>query len=276
MIKRIFIILLFLVDFSAYSQELYDMTYKETEVEDSISAMSFVRIRKPKALLDSIIVQVIRDSQQKPLACKYQVEERGTDLHPSTSRCEFYAKANIRIKAIGKPGEFHYEGTPLLRNYYDTARVCHAMREFCLEGDYMLGLVQKDCMNDETVLQSFEHLMSLHHIKVYRISDGSGRGIYRVDFFPRKHIGYGRAGSKFTGTAYFDRRLRLMQIKADKISPTSFKMGRQVDKPLSLTHLERYQMDFEETDGRNVVKLIEDTIYVDGQLSTTYMVKLLP
>ena len=35
----------------------------EEETEDSISAMSFVRIKKPKALLDSIIVQVIRDLQ---------------------------------------------------------------------------------------------------------------------------------------------------------------------------------------------------------------------
>ncbi|MBQ9170315.1 MAG: hypothetical protein IJ148_05770, partial [Bacteroidaceae bacterium] len=37
------------------------------EMEDSISQVSFVRIRKPKALLDSIILQVICDAQQEPL-----------------------------------------------------------------------------------------------------------------------------------------------------------------------------------------------------------------
>ncbi len=248
------------------------------EMEDSISQVSFVRIRKPKALLDSIILQVICDAQQEPLDCKYQVETRATDLHPSTSRCVFHAKANIRIKATGEPREFQYEGTPPLQNRHDTARVCYDMREFCLEGDYMLGLVQKDCMDGETVLQSFEHLMSLHHIKVYRISNGLGRGIYRVDFSPRKHVGYARADSKFTGTAYFDKKtLHLKHIKADKVSPSSFDiMGRQAKKPLSHTHLENYRMNFEETDGRIVVKQIEDSIFVDNQLSTTYIVKRLP
>ena len=265
-----------LISLFACGQEPSDSVFFH-EMEDSISAMSFVRIKKPKALLDSIIAQVICDSQQKPLVCKYQVAEKATGLHQSTYRCEFHAKANIRIKATGEPEEFYYEGTSLLRNYYDTARVCYAMRDFCLEGAYMLLMVQRECMNDETLPQSFERLMRLHRVKVYRISDESGRGVYRVDFSPRNYDWYG-FDSRFMGTAYFDiKTLRLKQIKTDKISATSFdSMMRRAKKPLSHTHLERYQMDFEETDGRNVVKLIEDTIYVDGQLSTTYMVKLLP
>ena len=141
----------------------------------------------------------------------------------------------------------------------------------------MLGAVQKDCIYEGTISQSSWQLMSLHNIKVYRISDGSGRGIYRVDFSPRKHIGYGWGGMKFTGTAYFDSRLRLMQIKTDKVSPCSFDiMGKQAKEPLSHTHLERYQMDFDEIDGRNVVRQIEDSILVDNQLSATYIIKRLP
>jgi hypothetical protein len=274
--KQTLLFSLFLLSLFSHGQEPSDSVFFH-EMEDSISAMSFVQIKKPKALLDSIIAQVIRDSQQKPLVCKYQVEEKAIGLHKSTYRCEFHAKANIRIKATGEPEEFHYEGTPILRNYYDTARVCYAMRDFCLEGAYMLLMVQRECMNDETLPQGFERLMRLHRVKVYRISDESGRGVYRVDFSPRNYDWYG-FDSRFMGTAYFDiKTLRLKQIKTDKISATSFdSMMRQAKKPLSHTHLERYQMDFEETGGRNVVRQIEDSIFVDNQLSTTYIIKRLP
>ncbi len=58
--------LCFLISLFAHGQEPSDSVFFH-EMEDSVSAISFVRIKKPKALLDSIIVQVIRDSQQKPV-----------------------------------------------------------------------------------------------------------------------------------------------------------------------------------------------------------------
>ena len=142
----------------------------------------------------------------------------------------------------------------------------------------MLRLVQKDCMYEGTIYQSFERLMSMHHIKVYSISDESGRGVYRVDFSPRKHIGYGFSGSKYNGTAYFDRKsLRIKQIETDKIGPTSFDIwGRQDKKPLSHTHCQHYQMDFEEVGNTLVVKQIESTSFLDNQLTAKYRAQRLP
>ena len=106
-----------------YSQEPLDSAFL-AEKEDSISGMSIVPIKKPNALLDSIIVQVIRDSQQKPVRCKYQTMYT-TDLHtssPATSRCILHTIANIKIKATGKGENFHYEGPILPKNLNDTAR----------------------------------------------------------------------------------------------------------------------------------------------------------
>lgn len=258
---------------SASSQEPIDSAF--AEMEDSISAIAIKPIKRPKKLLDSIIVQVILDSEQKPLVCKYRTAYT-TGLYtssPNTSSCILHAIANIRIKSTGEGEEFRYEGSRRLTNLYDTASVYSALKAW-LEADYMLGLVQKD--SERSVFQGFKYLMSLHHIKVYSISDEKGRGVYRVDFSPRKNIGYGYCGFKYNGTAYFDRNFHIKQIETDKIVPSSFDiMGRQAET-LIHTICQHYRMDFEEVDGKPVVKQIEGTQSVDNQLSAKFIVKRLP
>ena len=275
--KRWLPIFLLLGAVQALAQEPLDSAFLDAEIEDSISAMSIKPIKRPKKLLDSIIVQVILDSEQKPLVCKYRTACT-TGLHtssPTTSSCILHAIANIQVKSTGKGEEFRYDGPRRLTNLHDTASVYSALKS-CLDGDYMLGLVQK-CADETSVFQSFKYLMSLHHIKVYRISDEKGRGVYRVDFSPRKNIGYGYHGFKYNGTAYFDRNsLRLNQIETDKISPSSFDiMGRQAET-LIHTICQHYRMDFEVVDGKPVVKQIEGTQSVDNQLSAKFIVKRLP
>ncbi len=275
--KHLLTLLFLLWTAQIYSQEPLDSAFL-AEKEDSISGMSIVPIKKPNALLDSIVEQAILDLQQKRVRCKYQVMQT-SGLHLPTqniSRCVFHAKANILIKATGEAEEFYNDGTPRLRNIIDTARVYYSLKEFCLEGDYILRLVLKD--SERSLFEGFQYLMSLHHIKVYSISDEKGRGVYRVDFSPRKHIGYGYCGSKYNGTAYFDKNFHIKQIETDKISPTSFDiMGRQDKRGmLSHTHCQHYRMDFEEIDGTLVVRQIESAIFVDNQLATKSKAQRLP
>ncbi len=274
--KRWLPIFLLLGAVQALAQEPLDSAFLDAEIEDSISAMSIKPIKRPKKLLDSIIVQVILDSEQKPLVCKYRTACT-TGLHtssPTTSSCILHAIANIQVKSTGKGEEFRYDGPRRLTNLHDIASVYSALKS-CLDGDYMLGLVQK-CADETSVFQSFKYLMSLHHIKVYRISDEKGRGVYRVDFSPRKNIGYGYHGFKYNGTAYFDRNFHIKQIETDKIVPSSFDiMGRQAET-LIHTACQYYRMDFEEVDGKPVVKQIEGTQSVDNQLSAKFTVKRLP
>lgn len=276
--KRILLFLCFLPWLlSASSQELPDSAKLMAEMEDSISGMSIVPIKHPKELLDSIVEQVVLDLQQKRVRCKYQVMQT-SGLHtsrPTTSSCIIHAVANIQIHATGEGEEFRFNGPRRLRNLRDTTYAYYDLKDLLAEC-YMLRLVQTD--SERTVIQGLKYLISLHHIKVYSISDEKGRVVYRVDFSPRKHIGYGYCGSKFNGTAYFDRNFHIKQIETDKIVPSSYDiMGRQDKKgQLSHTHCRHYRMVFDEVDGTPVVKQIESTSSLDNQTCGKFSVQRLP
>ncbi len=278
--KRLLPFIFLLWAIQTNSQVPLDSAYWDTEMEDSISAMSIVPIKHPKELLDSIIVQVIRDSKQKPVRCMYQTMYT-TDLHtssPATSRCILHAIANIKIKATGKGEKFHYEGPILPKNLNDTARVYFVLRDL-LESSLLICMQEDNYFYTVPVFHEFKRWMSMHHIKVYRISDESGRGVYRVDFSPKKNIGYGFHGTKFDGTAYFDKKtLRVIQIKTDLIQPSSFDvLGRQdKDGLLSHTVCIREQTAFEEVGDTLVVKQEERTHFVDGYLTSKYQAQRLP
>ena len=277
--KRLLFLFSVLFSLSAYSQEPLD-SVSFAEMEDSISGMSIVPVKKPKELLDSIIEQVILDSQQKPIRCKYQTINT-TGLHtsrPTTSSCIHHAIANIKRKPLGEAEEFHYEGPPRLRNLRDTATIYYALRD-CLEGNLLTNFQEDNLFNTVPEYQEFQAWMSAHYVKVYCISDEKGRGVYRVDFSPRKYPKYGFHAAKYTGTAYFNKKtFRLIQVKADLISPSSFDiMGRQ-DKKGRLSHsiCRRVQCDFEEVGGVLVVKQKESTFFVDEQLTGKKTVQRLP
>lgn len=256
---------------SASSQEFPDSASWGIDMEDSISAMTIRPVRHPEKLLDSILSQVISDTRQQPLPCKYMVTlSTGRNI----SQCIFHAVSSVRIKAMGEAEKFHYQGPRRLTSLYDTASVYYALRD-CLEGDYIMRLVHKNSHGGESVLETFHDLMRLHRIKVYSISDESGRGMYRVSFSPRKGTWYYGFAVRFTGAAYFDRNtLRLIQVKTDKTSPTSFDvMGRQDKKPLSHLFHSHYEMTFEEAAGTLVVRRIDASTFVDEQLKSKYIVQ---
>ena len=138
---------------------------------------------------------------------------------------------------------------------------------------------ENNLFNTVPEYQAFQEWMNAHYVKVYCISDEKGRGVYRVDFSPRKYPKYGFNASKYNGTAYFNKKtFRLIQVKADLISPSSFDiMGRQ-DKKGRLCHsiCRRFQCDFEEVGGVLVVKQKESTFFVDEQLTGKKTVQRLP
>ena len=277
--KRILLFLCFLPWLlSASSQELPDSAKLMAEMEDSISGMSIVPIKHPKELLDSIVEQVVLDLQQKRVRCKYQVMQTSglQTSRPTTSSCIIHAVANIQIHATGEGEEFRFDGPRRLRNLRDTTYAYYDLKD-CLVEYYILRMVQTD--SERTVIQGLKYLISLHHIKVYSISDEKGRVVYRVDFSPKKNIGYGFHGTKFDGTAYFDKKtLRVIQIKTDLIQPSSFDvLGRQdKDGLLSHTVCIREQTAFEEVGDTLVVKQEERTLFVDGYLTSKYQAQRLP
>ena len=73
--KRVLLLLCFLPWLlSASSQELPDSTFLDAEMEDSISGMAIMPVKKPKKLLDSIITRLLYDMERKPIVRKYKVE----------------------------------------------------------------------------------------------------------------------------------------------------------------------------------------------------------
>ena len=277
--KHLLPILFLLCAAQGFSQEPLDSA-SFAEMEDSISGMSIVPVKKPKELLDSIIEQVILDSQQKPIRCKYQVMQT-SGLHtsrPTTSSCIFYAVANIRIKSTGRGEKFRFDGPRPLRNLNDTTYAYYDLRDM-MEGQYILWIVQTNAASEGvSVFQSFQKLMRMHYIKVYSISDEKGRGVYRVDFSPRKNIGYGFCARKYNGTAYFDRNFHIKQIETDKIVPSSYDITGRQDKDGLLSHItcQHYRMDFDEVNGTPVVKQIESTSSLDNYIRGKYTVQRLP
>jgi len=265
---------------SASSQELSD-SISFAEMEDSISGMTIVPIEHPEELLDSIIIQVLLDWLQKPLVCKYQAMHT-TDLHtstPGTTKCIVNAKANIMVQPTRGGKEFHYEGPLELKTLKDTASLYYDLKNR-LGAQYILGEMKITSRSyDEPVLQSVKRLMNVHYIKVYSISDESGRGVYRVDFSPKKYPKYGLNVSKYNGSAYFDRNsLRLKQIKADCLSPSSWNivLGREDKKRWTHTSCVRYKHVFEEVSGTLVVKHIEKAYFLDNYLTGKYEAHILP
>ena len=279
--RQIYIILIMLFwVLSASSQEIPDSAKLMAEMEDSISGMSIVPIKKPKALLDSIIERIIIDAQQKPIRCKYKVMYT-TGLHtssPTTSSCILHAIANTKRKSLGEAEEFRYEGPPALRNLRDTATIYYALRD-CLEGSLLVNFQENNLFNTVPEYQAFQEWMNAHYVKVYSISDEKGRGVYRVDFSPRKYPKYGFNASKYTGTAYFNKKtFRLIQVKADLVTPSSFDIWGIQDKKGRLCHSDcrRYQCDYEEVGGVLVAKQRECTVFTDEQLTAKRTVQRLP
>ena len=210
---------------SASSQELPDSTFLDAEMEDSISAMAIKPIKEPKELLDSIIAQLIRDWERKPtVAHWYRVENRTFPFpkhptYPVVSSYIFPAGSGITLKTIGKPEYFRFEG-PVNLAPQDTAGVMFALAMFSTSSPILDHVYSRSESDKKTKCEIFQKLMSLYDVKVYSISDESGRGVYRVNYTPNKKIkatNWKYYEVMVTGTAYFDlKTLRILQAKGDK------------------------------------------------------------
>ena len=246
--KRVLLFLCFLPWLlPASSQELPDSTFLDAEMEDSISAMAIKPIKEPKELLDSIIAQLIRDWERKPtVAHWYRVENRTFPFpkhptYPVVSSYFFPAESGIKLKTTGKPEYFRFEG-PVKLTPQDSAGVMFCLAIFSTSSPILDHVNSRSVSDKKTKKEIFQKLMSLYDVKVYSITDESGRGVYRVNYTPNKKITATNWGYYFlmvTGTAYFDlKTLRIIQAKGD-ISYCEYY------PKLEVTRGGSYQIDYE-------------------------------
>ncbi len=231
--KRVLLLLCFLPWLlSASSQELTDSAFWDVEMEDSISAMAIKPIKEPKELLDSIIAQLIRDWD-------FPFPKHPT--YPVVSSYFFPAESGIKLKTTGKPEYFRFEG-PVKLTPQDSAGVMFCLAIFSTSSPILDHVNSRSVSDKKTKKEIFQKLMSLYDVKVYSITDESGRGVYRVNYTPNKKITATNWGYYFlmvTGTAYFDlKTLRIIQAKGD-ISYCEYY------PKLEVTRGGSYQIDYE-------------------------------
>lgn len=254
---------------SASSQEPIDSAF--VEMEDSMSSLSIKPVKKPKKLLNSIIDQLLLDMEKKPQVKNYLFESVNLERIsvPWTIRHTLSAKAGIRLETINT-GEFRYEGPYKLTSKDSTflslpidlsrySPILENIDYISIDGEMSKSAIFKKLM------QTF------YDVKVYSITDNSGRGVYRVTFSPKKRE-ITQDNWKYyimtvTGTAYFDiHTLHLTRIKGlvryprnrwhwevipmDKLSFQSTPYVSIFDRQ------ERYQIDYDDFGETPVVRQI--------------------
>lgn len=277
MISRSYILttVLFLFGLFAYGQTPLDSTYQWAEMEDSVKAISILPIKEPKGLLDSIIRQLIHDGELKPNLYKYEynwTNYANTTREPIIVKAIMPAHSGLTIELTGEKDSIYIKGLPYLtEGLYRQISFAIAIG---IEPPRIYQLA-KDISYAEnmSLYDAFKDLMRAYHIKVYSITDETGRGVYRVNF-ARKRLRHLMPQMKFetvfNGVAYFDyKTLRLTQVKGESISALSpdNQIIFTLKKLRSVNPLCEYQIDFGEEDGKLYVKQIKQKWTKDKKIS---------
>jgi len=220
--KHFFPILLLLWAIQAFGQEIPDSSYWEAEMEGSVSAMAIKPIKNPKELLDSIITRFLYDMGQKPIAKKYKVENTFVVGSTPSFKVKYILSAETGIEMKIVTGEdFSFEG--LSGKSYDASLIKKAIPIYTgFFPSYVNAITHNMNLSNSTKIPRSMVLRNLIHqyydMKVYSISDESGRGVYRIDYSPkRKRITLENRiyyYELFTGTAYFD--MHTLQLTQEK------------------------------------------------------------
>ena len=253
----------------AFAQESSDSAF--WEVEDSVSSLAIKPVKKPKKLLNSIIDQLLLDLERKPKVKNYLFESVNLERIsvPWTVRKTLSAKAGVRLETI-KMGEFRYEG-PYKLTSQDSAMI-NSPTDLSAYSPILENIdnISKDVEMSKAAI--FRKLMqTFYDLKVYSITDNSGRGVYRVIFSPKKkeitQDNWMYYIMTVTGTAYFDiHTLHLTRIKGEVRYPRNRwhweavpmdKLSFQSTPYVSVfDRQERYQIDYDDFGETPVVRQI--------------------
>ena len=216
--KHMFPLLLLLWAVQAFSQEPLDSTF--WEMEDSVSSLAIMPVKKPKKLLERVIKQVCLDIERKRVNAKYKVEATfgvGSKT-PFTASCIFSADAGLDLENT-KIEQFQYEGpfelssqdSTLIKGWLFTYVGLSIIRPNQLILD--LDGVNSPSERFRKIIAAFRHDV----ITAYSIRDDAGRGAYRISYEPENQKAY---NTRQVGTAYFDAKtLHITQFKGKTTLP---------------------------------------------------------
>ena len=221
--KHVIPIFLLLWAVQSFGQAPLDSAFWDVEMDDSVSALAIKPIEKPKKLLDSIITQLIRDWEHQPTITHwYRVENRTFPFpkhptYPVVSSCKFPAGAGVELKPSGNFESFSFEG-PVKLSSRDSSGILFTLGVFSTHLP-ILNHVHYLSFDNQSKKEVFKKLMRLYDVKVYSITDNSGRGVYRVSYTPNKKItesNWTYYSLMVTGSAYFDQKtLHLIHVNGE-------------------------------------------------------------
>lgn len=283
--KQLHIIIIMLAwSLSASSQDLSDSTFLDAEMEDTISGMTIKPIKKPQKLLKAIIKQLSQNMEQKSGVWKYKIEYDGNlnTSAPWTVRRNISAETGVRLTTT-KEDNFSFEGPyKLTRQDSSYINMLLSFTSFSplLEHVYNISKWQDP---DISLLSAFKKIKNKYNVTVYSITDESGRGVYRVNYSPKKsqvtESNWEIMMYTYTGTAYFDSNtLRLTQVKAVRtrnkapegvsvfsITPIS-PLSPSAASLASSTYRKRYQIDYDGSGTKPIIKQIRIVVTEDNKV----------
>ena len=272
------------------AQELSDSAFLDAEMEDSISGMAIMPVKKPKKLLDSIITRLLYDMERKPIARKYKVENTFVVGSTPSFKVKYILSAETGIEMKIVTGEdFSFEG--LSGKSYDASSIKKAIPIYTgFFPSHIRFISDTKKISKPKALKNLIH--KYYDVTVYRISDESGRGTYRISYSPKKkritHGNYNYYFDLITATAYFDMNtLQLVQEKGRKlhdIQPIQRMFEKQAragdasfsySTPTSETWTRvLYQVDYETNANAPIIKKIRFERNINGDITKGTVLKL--
>ncbi len=293
--KHFLSVLLLLCAAQVSAQELSDSVWFGTELEDSLSSLSIVQIKDPKELLQGITEQLSLDMKQEPKVCRYEVEETyGTGLSaPCTVKGIVSASAGLRVRKAELEGDFSFKGRYRLTPQ-DSALTRMVLPQIPEMSPLLQHIESLSMSVGSSLPAAIRSMVDAYDVKAYRISDETGRSVYRIDFLPGKmeitQDNSSLYSMIFSGVAYFDTNsLRLKQTRVlsyiNTRNPWVFiaSGGGQglsfypfYAKMTSYDARKLCRIDYEEYDGTLIMGRLQMSITKDKKTVTEATVQRLP
>ena len=276
--KRLLPILFLLCVAQAFSQEPLDSAFGE--MENSVSGFAITPVKKPKKLLKNIIKQLVSDWEQKAENVKYRVE---TSLYTNTlTAYTGRGVASGKAAVLFKPeevGNIQYDSPFKLTPRDSSLSISVGVGE---EISPILSHIDRLCWSNKiSKEEAFRGMIQAYNVKVYSIDDDSGRGVYRVDFAPKKkdimEDNWPLYTRLFSGSAFFDyNTLQLMKVNAtwsiNLANPRVFhvvpaeRLSFLTDDVPSLSDHWLYLVDYEKEGRTLVTKQFKSVIIRDNKM----------
>ena len=222
--KKFLSALLLLLAAQAFGQEPSDSVFFH-EMEDSVSALTVKRIRKPERLLKLIIMRLGQDAEKKHETGRYKVDATFNQdyLLPFSASLLLKAEAGVGLGKVDVE-KFSYSGTYELAQQ-DTGLIKSHLLQFATLSPVHAHKAYHGYSKAISPLVNAKETLRCYDVTADSIADARGRTVLRFRFSwkerQRDDFDWERYQGHIAGTAYFDcRSLGIRQFRGEAHLPS--------------------------------------------------------